>query len=160
SRTTQPACGAKRISAWRRLTELSSRTISSVPSRPARMMASDSQVLPLTSSLMPRRRMNCLTANARLPGRWPPAGDRFPKLSMRLERLRRPCGRRPDRRSAHLADRRGVAKRTWNHLVKTDGGTTYGSSMEDGYSENHLPTAESPAGVCTVKWAVRPDGGD
>src|SRR5947209_7398880 len=59
------------MSACRRLTELSSSTISNEPSRPARRMVSDSHTFPFTSSLMPRRRMHCFTTG-HLRGLSPP----------------------------------------------------------------------------------------
>src|SRR5437879_6313968 len=60
SRTCQPSSVA-RISACLRLTELSSRTTSKVSRRPARSRVSDSQTLPSSSPLMPRRRIRRFT---------------------------------------------------------------------------------------------------
>jgi len=56
----------------------SSRTISRVPNRPARRIASDSQTLPLTSPLMPRRRIGCFMTFG-LPAPLPPTESDPPR---------------------------------------------------------------------------------
>src|SRR5713226_2990111 len=74
SRSCQP-CSLERISACRRLTEVSSRTISRDSSRPARKTESDSQIFPSMSPLTPRRRIRRFTSISVNPCL--PAASRF-----------------------------------------------------------------------------------